>query len=185
MEDTISIFKLKYESGESINLLKDFVDNEFKKLLSYIGNLKVWTFGTREFKFEDNLLLSPLPKDYTLFLYRAIAGLIISRGHTYIYGGSDYTEIKRLLLTLSLFLEEPKRRLCTNLYATNINPYLCLQVVNDKEINELMEITLKCRWPTCIIDVRKKKVFVTGMYWDHLKRQKTIVVDEKTKLTKK
>jgi len=171
MDDVIAVFKLRFNSGESVESLSEFLDEEFKKLISMTSSFKIWTFGTREFKPEDNLLLANLPSDYLLFLHRAIAGVIMSRGHTYIYGGTDYSEIRKLVLTLSLFLDENMTRLCTNPYSTPINPYLCLQVVNEKEVQEMKSTIVSCRWPACIVDLKYKKVYFSGPYWDHEKRR--------------
>ncbi|KAE9556011.1 hypothetical protein FO519_000757 [Halicephalobus sp. NKZ332] len=173
MDDLITVFKSRFNSGEPVELLNDFLDEEFKKLISMVSSLKTWIFGTREFKPEDNLLLIDLPSDYVHFLHRAIAGVIMSRGHTYVFGGTDYNEIRRMMLTLSLFLDETTIRLCLNPYSTPINPYLCLQVVNEKEFQEMRSTIVSCRWPACIVDMKHKKVYFSGPYWEHEKRRET------------
>ena len=135
MEDLIILFKAKYFSGYSNEAIAACLTHKFEELIGIVASIKTPPMGPRDLKPEDNLLYYTPSKDYQQFVYRAIAGAIMSQGHTYIYGGQDFVEIRRMIVTLNIFLHEKSRRLCTTPYAAQVNEYLCLQVVNEVHLN--------------------------------------------------
>jgi hypothetical protein len=166
MEDLTQLFKAKYFSGYTNDEIASFLTQKFEQLISIVASVRTWPNSPRDLKLEDNLLYH-CTKDNQQFLYKSIAGCIMSQGHTYIYGGQDFMEIRKMVITLSLFLNEKSRKLCTTPCATQVNEYLCLQVVNEKEVLEMRENIVSCRWPACIIDMNRKKVMFSGPYWKH------------------
>uniref|UniRef100_A0A7E4WDV9 MULE domain-containing protein n=1 Tax=Panagrellus redivivus TaxID=6233 RepID=A0A7E4WDV9_PANRE len=111
------------------------------------------------------------------FVQKCIAGAIMSRGHTYVLGVDDFEYGRKLIATLSLFLFEEKRVMCSSLCASRISHHTLLQVVPDKEKKQLLQQVALCEWPACVIDIRKQSVATTGMYWDHLKASKKYKID--------